>query len=197
MTDPVPIENLIRREVARAARRKVTPGETPKCKPAAVAGWRDSLIVNQEGAPKSILANAITALRLAPEWAGVLAFNEFSLGTVALQPAPWDGSRPRREWSDHEDRLTANWLQHHGIFVSVEVAGQAVQSVAKDRCFHPVREYLDSLDVGPDAAYRHLVEPVLGGGGVRLHRGRGRPLAGVGRGAHLSAGRESRLLPHS
>jgi len=145
VTDPVPIENLIRREVARVARRNGATAETPKCKPAAVAGWRDNLIVNREGAPKPILANAITALRLAPEWAGVLGFNEFSLGTVALKAAPWDGAGIGGEWTDHEDRLTANWLQHHGIFVSVEIAGQAVQATAKDRQFHPVREYLDSL----------------------------------------------------
>jgi predicted P-loop ATPase len=50
------------------------------------------------------------------------------------------------EWTDHEDRLTADWLQHVGVCVSVEVAGQAVQTVAKDRAFHPVREYLESLE---------------------------------------------------
>ncbi|MCL4850046.1 MAG: bifunctional DNA primase/polymerase, partial [Bryobacteraceae bacterium] len=107
--------------------------------------WREHLIVNRDGGPKPLLANAITALRMAPEWAGVLAFNEFSLGTVALKPTPWPGAGAGAEWTDHEDRLTANWLQRQGMFVSVEVAGQAVQAVAKDRRFHPVREYLDSL----------------------------------------------------
>ena len=110
---------------------------------AAEANWRDNLIVNRWGTPKPILANAITALRFAPEWTGVLAFNEFSAGTAALKPMPWGSST--REWSDYEDLLTANWLQHQGIFVPVEIAGQAVQSVANDRRFHPVREYLDSL----------------------------------------------------
>jgi predicted P-loop ATPase len=107
--------------------------------------WRNRLILNRDGGPKPILANAITALRWAPEWAGVLAFNGFSLGTVALKPAPWKTAGTGGEWTDHEDRLTADWLQHQGVFVSVEVAGQAVQTVAQDRRFHPVREYLDSL----------------------------------------------------
>ena len=111
--------------------------------------WQDQLLrgrarKNAEKGPiLAVLANAITALRLAPEWAGVLAFNEFSLGTVALNPAPWGGDPTGGEWTDHEDRLTADWLQHVGVFVSVEVAGQAVQTVAKDRVFHPVREYLN------------------------------------------------------
>jgi hypothetical protein len=58
---------------------------------APVAGdgnWRDYLIVGADEAPKAILANAITALRQAPAWDGVLGFNEFSLGTVMLNPAP-------------------------------------------------------------------------------------------------------------
>jgi predicted P-loop ATPase len=107
--------------------------------------WHEYLIANLAGTPKPILANAITALRQAPDWDGVLGFNEFSLGTVALNSAP-HGSRAGGEWTDHDDRLTANWLQCEGIYVSVEIAGQAVQTVARDRLFHPVRAYLDSLE---------------------------------------------------
>jgi predicted P-loop ATPase len=107
--------------------------------------WKSCLITNQYGAPKSILANAITALRSAPEWTGVLAFNDFSIGTVALKPAPWPRAKAGESWTDHEDRLTADWLQHAGVIVPVEIAGQAVQVVAKDHRFHPVREYLNSL----------------------------------------------------
>jgi hypothetical protein len=59
--------------------------------------------------------------------AAVLAFNEFGFGTVVLKPAPW-GLVPKGEWTDHEDRLAAEWLQRQGILVSAEVAGQAVQT---------------------------------------------------------------------
>ena len=83
------------------------------------AGWKARLLMNDRGAPKALLANAITALRSAPEWAGVLGFNEFSLGTVALKAAPWQSAASGEEWTDHEDRLTADWLQHHGILVGV------------------------------------------------------------------------------
>jgi hypothetical protein len=58
----------------------------------------------------------------------VLAFNEFGFGTVVLKPAPW-GVVPKREWTDQEDRLTAEWLQRQGVMVSVEVAGQPGGSV--------------------------------------------------------------------
>jgi predicted P-loop ATPase len=113
--------------------------------------WQTSLLrggprkQGEQGAVRAVLANAITALREAPEWAGVLGFNEFSLGTELRTLPPWVEKDPGVKWSDHHDRLTANWLQQAGIMVSVDVAGQAVQAVARDRRFHPVREYLDSL----------------------------------------------------
>jgi hypothetical protein len=91
-----------------------------------------------------VLANAIAAFRHAPEWGGVLAFNEFGLGTVVLKSTPW-GIVPKGEWTDHEDRLAAEWLQRQGILVSVEVASQAVQTAARDRAFHPVKTYLQGL----------------------------------------------------
>ena len=98
-----------------------------------------------EGRILPVLANAIAAFRHAPEWGGVLAFNEFAYGMVALKPAPW-GVVPKGEWTDHEDRLAAEWLQRQGILVSVEVAGQAVQTVARDHPFHPVKAYLGRLE---------------------------------------------------
>jgi predicted P-loop ATPase len=97
-----------------------------------------------EGRILPVLANAIAAFRHAPEWGGVLAFNEFGFGTVALKPAPW-GIVPKGEWTDHEDRLAAEWLQKQGILVSVEIAGQAVQTAAQDHLFHAVKAYLHGL----------------------------------------------------
>jgi hypothetical protein len=114
------------------------------------SSWKKDLLRSKppmnhcEGRILPVLANAIAAFRHAPEWGGVLAFNEFSLGTVALKATPW-GVVPKGEWTDHEDRRAAEWLQKQGILVSVEVAGQAVQTAARDHPFHPVRAYLDCL----------------------------------------------------
>ena len=114
------------------------------------SAWKKDLLRSKppmnttEGRILPVLANAIAAFRHAPEWGGVLAFNEFGFGTVVLKPAPW-GVVPKGEWTDHEDRLAAEWLQRQGIMVSVEVAGQAVQTAARDHPFHPVKAYLQSL----------------------------------------------------
>jgi len=116
----------------------------------ASSAWRKDLLRskppmnNTEGRILPVLANAIAALRHAPEWGGVLAFNEFAFGTVALKPTPW-GIVPKGEWTDHEDRLAAEWLQKQGILVSVDVAGQAVQTAGRDHPMHPVKAYLHGL----------------------------------------------------
>lgn len=106
--------------------------------------WRTMLITSASGAIKACLSNVITALRHAPEWNGLLAYNEFTLGTFALKSPPWPGGRIG-EWSDQEDRLCADWMQKEEIFVNVDTVGAAIQTVSRDRSFHPVRDYLESL----------------------------------------------------
>ncbi|HYN38940.1 MAG TPA: VapE domain-containing protein, partial [Rhodospirillales bacterium] len=109
--------------------------------------WRAGLLRNSEGAPRAILANAIHALREAPEWQDVLWHNEFATSTVARRPPPWAyGTKDWEDtpWSDRDDYLVAEWLQQQGIMVPASIAGQAVETVARDQTFHPVREYLDA-----------------------------------------------------
>jgi predicted P-loop ATPase len=113
--------------------------------------WQDELLRSKMSSGKNensilpVLANAITALRLAPEWQDVLAYDEFRCNVVASKPTPW-GALPKEGWTDQEDRLTAEWLQRNRIFISVEVASQAVQTVAAQRRVHPVRDYLNGLN---------------------------------------------------
>jgi predicted P-loop ATPase len=110
--------------------------------------WRKELLLNDEGEARPVLANAITALRGAPEWQGVLWHDAFATTTVARKPPPWvrdPAGWSDTPWADRDDALVADWLQHQDIMVPMSIAGQAVEVVARDRIFHPVREYLDAL----------------------------------------------------
>jgi predicted P-loop ATPase len=110
--------------------------------------WRKELLLNEDGEPRAVLANAITALRGAPEWDGVLWHDAFATTTVARKPPPWvrdPAGWSDTPWADRDDALVADWLQHQDIMVPMSIAGQAVEVVARDRVFHPVREYLDAL----------------------------------------------------
>lgn len=112
------------------------------------ADWRDLLLVNAHGAPLKNLANAIHALREAPEWKGVLGFNDFTQMVMLLKRPPWaepNGFGGERPWTDGDDLKTTEWLQREEIGVRANEAGQAVQAVANENHFHPVRAYLEDL----------------------------------------------------
>lgn len=95
-----------------------------------------------------MLGNAICALRHAPEWEGVLWHNVFTNATVVRRTPPWiteDDNWQDIPWSDCNTFLATEWLQRQWIMVPASVVGQAIQTVAHEHPFHPVREYLDSL----------------------------------------------------
>jgi putative DNA primase/helicase len=108
------------------------------------AVWHRSLLRSASGVPKAVLANAITALSQAPEWSGLLAFNDFAVRVQTRRVTPW-GKPAGEQWTDNDDRRAAEWLQHEGIFVATNLAGEAVQTVAAGARFHPVRNYLNGL----------------------------------------------------
>jgi hypothetical protein len=119
--------------------------------------WRALLIYTRSGQPRAILANAITALRHSPDWEGVLGYNEFSLYAVTLQPTPWQGPG-NANWTDADDSLATEWLQRSGINVKSNVTAEAVQTVAREHSFHPVRDYLQALKSdGKERVYTWLI----------------------------------------
>lgn len=104
-----------------------------------------AMILTEAGKPRGIVANAITALQYSPEWAGVLAYDEFAQRTVIKKPTPWPKT-VGSEWSDTDDTRAADWLQRLlGLFVGPQIAGQAVEVIAHQNSFHPVRDYLRPL----------------------------------------------------
>lgn len=108
--------------------------------------WRSALIVGRGDKPRPLLANAITALRHAPEWRGVIWHDAFHNIPVARGKLPFitDSSHSGDvAWSDRFDALTACWLQQHGIAASADLTGRAVVTVALEHVFHPVLDYLE------------------------------------------------------
>jgi predicted P-loop ATPase len=122
----------------RAAQADLDP---VRCLPA----WTQHLILKQNGSPKALLENARVALQCAPEFGDLLAYDDFRLRVKALRAAPWGGSDNGWLWNEHDDRMTACWLQRNGVEVSTETAGEAVQMIALQRRVHEVRDFLESL----------------------------------------------------
>jgi predicted P-loop ATPase len=105
--------------------------------------WREELMRTEKGKIIPQISAVTTAFRLAPAWCGVLAYNEFAERPEALKPPPWGGGIG--PWGDYADVRATEWMERHGIRVSVTTVGKAALTVARDHPFHPVKDYLDSL----------------------------------------------------
>jgi Virulence-associated protein E len=117
--------------------------------PVSAEPWFDELVVAKNGSPKPLLVNAAHALRAAPVWANVLAFDDFAKRTMMLSPPPWEmfpNEWQPRPWTAQDDLMTTEWLQQNKISVSLGVAENAIELVAKERLYHPVLEYLDDIE---------------------------------------------------
>jgi putative DNA primase/helicase len=106
--------------------------------------WRKRLVRR-----KDVLTPGLLNVRLILEndrrWGGVVAFDEFAQRTVKRKPPPWPQGKAG-EWEGDDDTRTAMWLsEHYGCHVSSDTVGEAVEVVARDRGFHPVREFLRGL----------------------------------------------------
>jgi hypothetical protein len=106
------------------------------------------LICTKDGTPRPIIDNVLTILRHDPNWQGRLGYNGFSERQMMLRAVPGfpaDAGPFPREWLDTYDTLTAAWMQRNGVLINSNIAAEAVQAVAREHCFHPVRDYLRSL----------------------------------------------------
>jgi putative DNA primase/helicase len=101
-------------------------------------------------------------LRSAPEWAGVIAFDGFRQKTFLINP-PWDlNLNEPRAWAEEHDGKTCEWLQREGIHCSLDVTAKAVQNIARENTFHPVKDYLCRLEWDGEARVNKWLETYLG-----------------------------------
>ena len=109
---------------------------------------------------------------------------------MQLKPPPWlkhENNWTPQQWTDRDDALTADWLQHQDISVTVNVAAVAAETVAKDHSFHPIRDYLDSLVWDGVERIANFAASYLGAEATPYHSAVSRCLFISARGAHHAA----------
>jgi predicted P-loop ATPase len=113
------------------------------------AEWQAGLLRDGGGHVLPNLANAALALRCAPQLAGLLAFDEMAVLPMLRRPVPDSRATPHTEprpLKDADVSAAAEWLQSNGLpRMGRETVQQAVDLVARESSFHPVRAYLDGL----------------------------------------------------
>ena len=106
--------------------------------------WRSKLDVTPKGAINQTIDNVVIILTHDPKLAGRLALNEMEHNIITQSSLPWDKSKGPRQWNDADDSGLRYYLERTYGISSKDKIFDAVNNVAKQNAFHPVREYLDS-----------------------------------------------------
>jgi hypothetical protein len=109
--------------------------------------WGKALQRDERGGVINNLANAMTAMRGAPELRDCFAYDEMLRGAFLVATPPGAAAvNPPRPVSDGDVSLVQEWLQRHGLRrLSKDTAYQAADLRAEERRFHPIRDYLTQL----------------------------------------------------
>jgi predicted P-loop ATPase len=99
----------------------------------------------EPGSPIPHNLNAALPLRYDPIFHGRIAWDELRRQITILRPLPFEQNAPCG-WEDKHDIWYASWCQQEGLNISVSTASQAARMVADTNSFHPVKQYLESLE---------------------------------------------------
>ena len=118
-----------------------------------VPAWLSGAVQDERGRPLPILANATLALRQAPELREAFGYDELAHQVIVERDLPLvEGASaratvaPPRNFCDADTSQVQEWMQRAGLpKIGRETVHQAIDLRARERGFHPVREYLEAL----------------------------------------------------
>ena len=105
--------------------------------------WRSRLKMTEKGAIAQTIENVVTILTYDPQLAGRLAVNEMEHNIVTLSSLPWRETKGPSQWTDGDDAALRYYLERTYGLTGKDRIFDAVNVVAQQGSFHPVREYLD------------------------------------------------------
>ncbi len=115
----------------------------------ASAEWMTKLEVDRRGKYTASIDNVKLILENDPRLYGKLAYNEFSNRPVTIENLPWRKVRDTESgdaWEDVDDAALRHYIEVAYTITAPSKINDALAIVQMERKFHPVREYLDSLE---------------------------------------------------
>lgn len=106
--------------------------------------WKSQLKITDKGALAATIDNVAIILRNDPKLKGALGLNEMDHNIVARKSLPWRTVSGDSQWIDADDSALRYYLERVYGLSSKDKIFDAVNVVAGEGKFHPVREYLDS-----------------------------------------------------
>ena len=104
--------------------------------------WRERLDITEKGAIAQTIGNAVTILQHDPNLAGCLAFDEMANNNVTLSSLPWRKVKDPSPWVDPDDAALRYYLERTYGLTGKDRIFDAVNVVAQQNSFHPVKDYL-------------------------------------------------------
>ena len=108
--------------------------------------WKEKLKVTEKGALAQTIENAVIILRHDPQLKDCLAYNEMDHNIVSLQSLPWREVRGASQWVDTDDAALRFYMERLYGMTGKDRIFDAVNVVAQERSFHPVRDYLNGCE---------------------------------------------------
>ena len=110
--------------------------------------WIEKLTVNRKtGEAESTIQNAVLILANDPDLAGRIALNEFSGRPTLRGKVPWRSKVKDGElWKDSDEANLRLFLEKRYGFVGKDKINDALAITLEANTYHPVREYLQSLE---------------------------------------------------
>ena len=108
--------------------------------------WKEKLKVTEKGALAQTIENAVIILRHDPQLRDCLAYNEMDHNIVSLKNLPWREIRGASQWVDTDDAALRFYMERVYGMQGKDRIFDAVNVVAQERSFHPVRDYLNGCE---------------------------------------------------
>lgn len=106
--------------------------------------WKSLLKVTERNQLVQSIENAVIILQHDPELKGALAYNEMDHNIILTRPVPWRDLKNGEVWIDSDDAALRYYLERvYGLSTKDKIF-DAVNVVAVQHGFHPVKQYLET-----------------------------------------------------
>lgn len=105
--------------------------------------WKQKLKFTEKGGLAQTIENVVLILKNDPRLKGCLAFDEMDHNIVTRQNLPWRKVNGPSQWVDTDDAALRYYLERVYGLTGKDRIFDAVNVVAQQHSFHPVRDYLN------------------------------------------------------
>ena len=108
--------------------------------------WKGKLKLTEKGGIAQTIENVVLILRHDPRLKDSLALNEMEHNIVTRKTLPWRTVKGSSQWVDADDAALRFYLEKFYGIASKDRIFDAVNVVANENKFHPVRDYLNGCN---------------------------------------------------